>query len=218
MNSYRDRSLLIIVVFVVLIWTIFRYLPRSPGEPGATDRALGSAHDAPRFDGKRNADLRLVLPPRFEQALAAEGPDFATLGFADFVPEVARAKTGWNTPYSARQTPFAVVTDFDGDEKRDVALIQRSSTHGRAVAVLDGATPRVVELRRWAWNTGGSGGRTPFHLVAAPGSHTRPRGGRGPDANERIVTGGVQLVYPGMGTVTYFLEEDGRFRPSTRGF
>lgn len=217
MSDYRDRSLLLIVLLVVLGWTVWKNVPRSP-EPGATDRALGSPEDAPRFDGPRNADLRLVLPPRFEQALAAENGKFAIAGFDDFTPEVlgaqGKAKGGWNTPFSARQTPFAVVTDFDGDERRDVALLQKSATHGRAVVVLDTPVPRVVELRRWPWGTGGRDGRTPFHLVAAPGHHSLPRGGRGPDRNERITIGGVQLVYADMKT-TYYLP-DGR-RPSAGG-
>jgi hypothetical protein len=189
--------------------------------PGATDPTPGAGGaDAPALDGSA-PDVRLVLPARFEQALAADGAGFTAFGPADVHPEIVRGTGGWSYPWNDRQAPWAVVGDFDGDGRRDAALLQRSSDAIRAVAVLDTpAAPTVHELQRAAFGALGKGAGEPseFYLTLHPaGPRSVPdfggeRGGR--DSTVTLPNEGITVAYFGKAAATHY-HAGGRFHRLT---
>jgi hypothetical protein len=152
-------------------------------------------------------EVRLVLPARFEEVLAAEG-SFSTLGPADFGPEILRGTGGFTYPWSGTEAPFAVIADFDGDGRRDVAVLQRSATHGRAAVVLNTEPrPRLTELRRWARaDAGDTGALSPFYVRLHPAGTMRVPdfGGTGADTTVTLAHEGIEVVAYGQAARTYW--------------
>jgi hypothetical protein len=68
--------------------------------------------------------VQIELPPRMTLALAADDTGFATLAPFEFVSALLpgpEAKGVWRYPYDGRQAPFAVIADFDGDERDEAS-------------------------------------------------------------------------------------------------
>lgn len=153
-------------------------------------------------------EVRLVVPPRFDEALAAGTGGFATLASSDFGPEILGGTGGWSYPWSWLEAPFAVLADFDGNGKRDVALLQRSANEGRAVTVLDvSPRPRVLELRRWnRADAGDNGALSPFYLRLRPAGPMRvpDLAGAGADTTVTLRHEGVEVVAYGQAARTYW--------------
>lgn len=163
-------------------------------------------------------EVRLVVPPRFEDALAEEGAGFDTLRPNEFGPEILGGAGGWSFPWSERVSPFAVIADFDGDGRRDVAVLQRSPTQGRAAVVLDAESgPRVAELRRWSRAVAGdAGAQSVFYLRLHPAGTMRVPdfGGTGADSTVTLAHEGIEVVAYGQAARTYWYD-NGRFTSLT---
>jgi len=182
---------------------------RDPEPDSARDESPASpATGAPSLEGTP-PEVRLVLPARFEEALPA-GESFTTLTPTDFGPEILRGTGGFTYPWSAREAPFAVIADFDGDGRRDLTVLQRSATHGRAAVVLDAEPrPRVAELRRWARaDAGDTGARSAFYLRLHPAGTMRVPdfGGTGTDSTVTLAHEGVEVVAYGQAARTYWYD------------
>ena len=92
----------------------------------------------------RNAPAGLILPPRFEAALARYDPAFRRWQDSEFIPSVREAYS-----YSRRQAPFAVVGDFNSDGVLDAALLGKTGSERVLLALVDTAgSVRVSELER----------------------------------------------------------------------
>ena len=170
---------------------------------------IPSASGPPRFEGTP-PEVSLVVPARFDEALAADRA-FVTLTGRDFGPEILGGSGGFAYPWSAREAPFAVIADFDGNGARDVALLQRSDKEGRAVVVLDvPPRPRVVHLRRWARSAAGDTGElSAFYLRLHPAGTIRVPdfGGSGAgDSTVTLVHEGIEVVAYGQAARTYWYD------------
>ena len=94
----------------------------------------------PRIVGT-GAERRLHLPPRLLDVLHAQQPGFETMRRADLAPD---SRDGFPGADESRIAPFAVIADFDGDRRPDVAMLGRDREHRRIVVILDRAAgPRV---------------------------------------------------------------------------
>lgn len=129
------------------------------------------AERGPRLVGNPPT-VQVELPPRMTQALAADDTSFTTLTPFDFVPDIVPGDTtqgAWRYPYDGRQAPSAVIGDFDGDGRDDVALLQRSHDAGRVVVVFDLADgPRVASAKTWNLSTAGEREKSGFYLTRWP--------------------------------------------------
>jgi hypothetical protein len=158
------------------------------------------ADQGPRLVGNPPT-VQIELPPRMTQALARGDTAYATLSPFDFVPEIVPGDTAsgvWRYPYDGRQAPFAVIGDFDGDERDDVAILQRltepslmhpSMEGGRVVFVFDRMTGAVaVTATSWNFPAAGKGGKSAFYMTRYPaGRHSLPDFG-GSGADTRTIT------------------------------
>lgn len=105
--------------------------------------------DAPRLSriGHRSV---LLLPPRLMAALRSALPDFRTYRRADYSPSMPDTIYGDRT----RQANFAVIGDFDGDHRLDVALYGKANNAVVLAVVLNEATgARVIQVERIADDT-----------------------------------------------------------------
>jgi len=97
----------------------------------------------PRLVGS-GPEKRLQLPSRLMDVLRAEQPGFETLRRADFAPDSREPVAGID---SASAVPFAVIGDFDGDGRPDVAMLGHVGSSRRIVVILDRrAAPRVMSI------------------------------------------------------------------------
>jgi hypothetical protein len=79
-------------------------------------------------------------------ALYGHDPAFRILERRDFVPGVIKGD-GWEYPFDATQEPWAVLDDFDGDGRRDAAVLGRSGNRFKLLVVRgDSISPHVHEL------------------------------------------------------------------------
>jgi hypothetical protein len=132
------------------------------------------ADRGPRLVGNP-PNLQIELPPRMTQALARSDSGFVTLTPFDFVADIVPGDTtsgAWRYPYDGRQAPFAVIGDFDGDGRDDVALLQRATesapfrADGRVVVVFDRAsTPFAPTATSWNSRIAGGGVKCGFYLT-----------------------------------------------------
>ena len=129
------------------------------------------ADQGPRLVGNPPT-VQIELPPRMTRALAEKDTSFTTLTPFEFVHEISPGSTvkgAWAYPYDGRQAPFAVIGDFDGDERDDVALLQRSASRGRVAVIFDRSYgPLVVIVKSWSRMTAGDAGKSGFYLARFP--------------------------------------------------
>ena len=100
--------------------------------------------DAPRLSriGHRTV---LLLPPRMSAALRSAIPAFRTFRRADYSPTMPDTIYGDPT----KEAHFAVIGDFDGDHRPDVALYGRADSVVFVLAILNETTgARVLEVER----------------------------------------------------------------------
>jgi hypothetical protein len=179
------------------------------------------ADQGPRLVGQPPT-VQIDLPPRMTAALAADVKSFTTLTPFDFAAEIVPGTSGWSYPYDSLQAPFAVIADFDGDGRDDVALLQHNARGGRAAVVLDTApAPRVLVLRSWVWNVLENSRSDPgperFYLTRFPAGRFRvPDFGGSGDTSQvaDLAHEGVELAYFGKSATTYYWS-DGAFRSVT---
>jgi len=171
------------------------------------------ADKGPRLVGNPPT-VQIELPPRMTRELAAEDTSFKTLTPFEFVYEIVRTDPvdgAWRYSYNGRESPFAVIADFDGDGNDDVALLQRSQTKGRVVAVLDrGDEPRVVLVKEWERVTSGDVGKSGFYLslFRAGPYHVPDFGGSGIDTTVTLAHEGIQVSNYGKAATTYYWTDE----------
>lgn len=92
----------------------------------------------------RKAPAGLILPPRFEAALARYAPAFRRWQDSEFIASV---KEGY--PYTQHQAPSAVIGDFNSDGVLDAAVLGKSGSERVLLALIDTAgSVRISELER----------------------------------------------------------------------
>ena len=137
------------------------------------------ADQGPRLVGNPPT-VQIELPPRMTQALAAADSGYTTLSPADFASAIVPGRAGtWSYPYDGNQAPFAVLGDFDGDRRKDVALLQRSPDRGRVAVVFDLTDgPRVAIAKTWNRSAADDKGGSRFYLLISREIFVAPSGAR----------------------------------------
>ena len=168
------------------------------------------ADQGPRLVGNPPT-VQIELPPRMTLALAGGDTSFATLSPFDFVDEISpgsSAQGAWAYPYDGRQAPFAVIGDFDGDGRDDVALLQRSLSSGRVAVVFDRAEgARVMTAKAWSRTLAGDAGRSGFYITRFPaGSFKVPDFGGTGDTSSTVTLPheGIEVSNYGKAATTYW--------------
>jgi len=108
----------------------------------------GTKEDNPRLDFS-DVGFALYLPKAMQQALDSLAPGFRYVRSAEYradVREAAAAEGG-----GTAQALFAVVGDFDGDGKQDVALEGASPRDSAlaVIAILNADKPQAVQVVRF---------------------------------------------------------------------
>jgi hypothetical protein len=165
------------------------------------------AEKGPRLVGQPPT-VALELPPRTTRALAADDTSFTTLTPFDFIADIVPGGKGWSYPYDLRQAPFALIADFDGDGRNDVALLQRSKGAGRVAVVFDDVDgPRVVVAKSWDRMTAGDAGKCGFYLTRFRAGPFRVPDFGGSGDSGRVVTlehEGIEVSNYGKTATTYY--------------
>jgi hypothetical protein len=105
-----------------------------------------NAHSGKEVPAIKKADGQyvLTLPSMAKEALHRYDPSFKIWAQDDYLPTLIKLYQ-----FSPRQTPFAVIGDFNGDGISDVALHGRNNSNDLVVAVLSsGQGFKVVEIDR----------------------------------------------------------------------
>src|SRR5688572_5830314 len=105
------RTILVLSFFVGV--TGCRAKSEAPAESAVEDPGVG-----PALAGTP-PQVQLLLPSRFEEALAAAGGNFVTVAPAEFGPGIVGGPVGGAARWSEREAPFAVLADFDGNGAQD---------------------------------------------------------------------------------------------------
>ena len=185
------RALLVLLVLATGCAKPAQEAPKGKVAPGIADRG-------PRLVGKPPT-VQIELPPRMTAAMAESDSGYATLTPFDFVEQVVPGDPvagAWKYPYDGRQAPFAVIGDFDGDGRDDVAMLQRSKdgpgpgrTPARILFVFDRAE------RPWAGHAyslphfdASAGAKTGFYLTRFPAGSIRVPDFGGSGDTARTVT------------------------------
>ena len=168
------------------------------------------ADQGPRLVGNPPT-VQIELPPRMTLALAHKDMSFSTLTPFEFVHDISPGSSvegGWHYDYDGRQAPFAVIDDFDGDGKDDVALLQRSKERGRVVVVFDrDPSPEVGTVKEWSRMTGGDAGKSGFYLSRFPaGPYKVPDFGGSGDTSRTVTLPheGIEVSNYGKTATTYW--------------
>lgn len=159
----------------------------------------------------RNGPVRLVLPARFEAALAGFSPGFRRWPDSEFIESV---REGY--PYTARQAPSAVIGDFNADEVSDAAVLGTIGSDRVVLALLDSSgSVRISELARaphvrtWI-NTGArnESGEWLFLRLRTVREATRCAGVNYEDRDGEAIV----LEYFGKASTVYYLDSAGMWR------
>ena len=202
----------------VALWTIALLMLGTSGcaqkqEVPKGKVAADVADRGPRLVGNPPT-VQIELPPRMTQALAAGDSGYATVTPFEFVKSIVPGDAGdgtWHYAYNGREAPFAVIADFDGDGRDDVALLQRSPETGRVVVVFDDPDhPRVAIAKAWARVTSGDVGKSGFYLsLFRAGPYRVPDfGGSGFDSTVTLPHEGIQVSNYGKAATTYYWTGD----------
>jgi hypothetical protein len=125
----------------------------APAGPGVANAVVDSALTEPQLV-LHGDSYRLHLPPPMHRAILAKGNVEIPLE-SDYLPAVRQ----FASDVGPRQALFAVVGDFDGDRRDDVAVhtrVRRAADSSQMIlAVLnDSAGPRVIEIDRYPLYSG----------------------------------------------------------------
>ncbi len=107
--------------------------------------AAGAAAIAsPATISKVSGAWQMKLSQQMYQALMAYNPRLRVLNTKHFVPSLIK-----QYKYSSREAPWAVLADFTGDGKQDLAVLTYTGTTVVLLsAIADGKTYRISELAR----------------------------------------------------------------------
>jgi hypothetical protein len=113
--------------------------------------------------------------------------------------------------FSSRQAMFAVVADFNGDGRSDVALLGRQGKNELFIGVVSSGQRYQAFLIESSPSPAECGSLEMFLTYAAPGSHQEFEGRR-----FRIDNAGVELIYDEKAAELYFWR-DGKFQSYNTG-
>lgn len=83
------------------------------------------------------------MPPKMEKALHEFDPDFEIWSQTDFIPLIRNQVFDFNL----KQTPSAVIGDFNGDGIKDIALFGHNQTDSRIISIVsDGNAFKAYEI------------------------------------------------------------------------
>lgn len=103
------------------------------------------------FSGERNPVIKkidgeyiIILPEAMEEALQGYDPEFILRRHSDYLPSLIK-----HYPFSIKQTPFAVIGDFNGDRILDVVLEGHNRSNDLLICILSYAKSfKIVEIKR----------------------------------------------------------------------
>jgi len=99
--------------------------------------------------GLGDMGMALTLPKAMQAALDSLAPGFTTIRASAYRSDIAQsaAQQGGGIP-----ALFATVGDFDGDGTQDAAVegTKQGDTGLTVIAILNGATPRAIEVKHFA--------------------------------------------------------------------
>jgi|SRR5688500_9732929 len=101
----------------------------------ALTNAGAGARTGPHIE-PRGGSYELVMPNPMWAALEKHVPNFTIYRFDEFEPSLFRPGLGRHSEVTDRQSPFAVVGDFNGDRIRDVIVNGCTPTSCGLIAVL----------------------------------------------------------------------------------
>ncbi len=153
-----------------------------------------------------------------QSALTKDAEGFRICAPADFQREVVNANPGWSYPWNRTQAPFAVIGDFDGDDRFDVVVLQCTETESRLAVVFDSLPmPRVIEFGRGKRLPDPWHGISEYLQYVPSGEMTWPDfidGER--DSTVFLEHAGFEVVMFEKAAITY-IYENGRFREYVTG-
>ena len=161
---------------------------------------------------------RLVLPGRMTAALARGAETFRICASTDFTAEVQKSHAGLDYSWNRTQAPYAVIGDFDGDDRFDVVVLQCTEAESRIAVVLDTLpAPRVIEVGRGPRMSGRWHGLSEYLAYVPSGAMTWS------DFSEGVNDSTIWLEHAGFEVVlfekaaTTYVYENGRFREYVTG-
>lgn len=134
MEQLRQRRLIFVLFLILFAAPLSATPPANPTAP---------------FIQMVGVKPELVLPKAMSEALKKFDPDFAMWDFLDFIPKMQKQLSENHLPHSMLS---AVVGDFNGDKKLDVALLGHNKTIDRVLVVL---STKASDFRVVAVNDGG---------------------------------------------------------------
>lgn len=124
--------------------------PPTPRDTAREQSAMAAAQtrtdttSEPRFEQGTDGPV-LILPRHMRLTLKEAAPHFRWLEWSAFQKEIRQAEAP-----TAHSALFAVIADFNGDGRLDVAMAGNDSTHGRLVALMTNADTvalvRILDL------------------------------------------------------------------------
>jgi len=120
-----------LVTFVILVFVSVIFMTRVIGQ-------TEQARNEPRIE------YQVVLPNAMRQKLYQHDADFEVWNQNDYLPSIANSYR-----YSPRQTPSAVIGDFNGDGIKDAILDGHNKQNSLRIAILsDGTDFNVMEMQK----------------------------------------------------------------------
>jgi hypothetical protein len=148
-------------------------------------------------------------------ALRAWNEDFRPFRVDDFARRIRVPAEGFRYEFNERQSPYAVLADFDGNGWRDAALYGVSGDSVHLVAVLDdSAAARVDRIESWPSGFQERGKLDTFLWYVGAGRLSVPWDD--PDSTVTLSRPGIVLVYFEKAAITHYFS-DGRWQSIVTG-